>query len=265
MEIIRIERHKLRKVAGETLGAAFSLVAGASLAANEFEGYASVFDTPIDAWMPTVIERGAFTKTLAERSKQVKILWQHDPDCPIGKPTMMEETAQGLHVRGKISETEHGKECLMLMRDEVIDSLSIGFDPIRFEMVKHEDDGQMWRHIKEVRLYEFSPVTFPANAAAKITNVNEQQGQDKLFQAVFMSLSALPLEIHEGKVLSSKNKGLVSEAIQSLDSTREVLQALLDAAEPPAPPPTGDTQALTANEEKLAELREVQLALLQSL
>ena len=255
-----IERFAKRKVAGETLSARFNLVAGSSLAPNEFEGYASVFDTPIDAWVPSVIERGAFTKTLQERKDKIKVLWQHNPDCPIGKPTMMEEASQGLHVIGKISETEHGKECLMLMRDGVIDSLSIGFDPVRYEMVKHEDDQQMWRHIKEVRLYEFSPVTFPANDAAKITNVNEaQQNLHESFNTVFQALGGLPLEIHEGKVLSSKNKGLVSDAISSLNSTREALQALLEAAEPPPPPPIGDTQALTANSETLADLRELEV------
>ena len=47
--------------------------------AMSFEGYASVYHTMIDAFMPTVIEPGAFTATLAnsEHRRRLRLLYGH--------------------------------------------------------------------------------------------------------------------------------------------------------------------------------------------
>ena len=248
----------------ETASLEFNFLKDAdALQANEFEGMASVFDTPIQAWTPTIIEKGAFKKTLKEKYAnravldRVKILFNHNPDVPIGRPTLLEETPEGLRLRARISETAAGKDSLTLMRDGVMDSLSIGFDPIKFTYQEHEDDKQMWRHIQEIRLWEVSVVTMPANPAALITDINSLD--EESLDTIFESLAALPLgkiaEAHVGKVLSSKNKKLISDAVAAL-------QALIAAAEPPE---KKDDQALTGNIEQanLRDLHDLQLWLLQ--
>lgn len=211
--------------------------------AGTFTGLASVFGSMVESWCPTVIEPGAFTKTILERSNRVKVLWQHNPDWPIGKPLMLQETNVGLSVTAQISKTAMGADCMTLIRDGVVDELSIGFDPIKFDF--EQVNGQEVRHVRELRLWEFSPVTFAADPMAKITEANRaRRGSDLMtFESVLTWLT----ETHEGKVLSSKNKTLVQDAI-------DALQALLIAAEPP-PAPAG--QALTANVEAL--LRELEL------
>lgn len=259
----------------EKMSVAFA-IHDAPLDGNSFRGMASVFNTMIDAYIPTRILPGAFTKTLSENAKRIKVLYQHNPDWPIGLPTKMEEKGDGLLVEAKISDTTMGKDCLTLMRDKVITELSIGFDPIKFSMVEEAGaDGAktMVRLINECRLWEFSPVTFAANSKARISNVNslshalrsdadvvltaEMQTmlhsmmtklrQSPEAQAVdFLSLVTTALqEQHAGKVLSAKNKQLVSDALSAL-------QALIDAAEPS----TDDSQALTltAMEERLSIL-----------
>jgi hypothetical protein len=140
---------------------------------DSFRGLASVFGHLIDTWVPTRILPGAFTKTLKENSKRVKVLFNHDPDSPIGIPTKMEETREGLLVEAKISQTEKGKEVLTLMRDGVLDELSIGFDVVKYSMADEGPLGQV-RHISELRLWEFSPVTFAANSQAKIIAVHSR-------------------------------------------------------------------------------------------
>lgn len=129
-----------------------------------FEGYASIFGN-VDAY-GDVVQEGAFKKTLQERGDKVKILWQHDPTKPIGKLETAEEDSIGLKVKGKISETALGDEALQLMKDGVIDELSIGYDTI-----KKDFNEQGNRLLKEVKLYEVSPVTFAANSRAVVTNV----------------------------------------------------------------------------------------------
>jgi uncharacterized protein len=156
----------------ECFGLPFTIHA-ADPARGTFTGYASVFGTKIDTWIPTVIEKGAFKRTLKEQGDRVKILWQHDRDTPIGKPLSLRETDRGLEIVGKISETAQGKDVMVLLRDGVIDEMSIGFDPVKWTMDEPTKEGEEGlRHIHEVRLWEVSLVTFAANPDAKILTVH---------------------------------------------------------------------------------------------
>lgn len=146
---------------------------------NEFGGLASAFGVKIDSWIPSYIEPGSFKNTLEdpEQNKRVKVLYQHSFYSPIGVPTLMEEVKEGLLVMGRVSETQLGKDTLLLMRDGVINEMSIGFDPVEFYF-KEDKDKELCRHITECRLWEFSPVSFGANKGAKIQVVNSLEGLD---------------------------------------------------------------------------------------
>lgn len=128
-----------------------------------FTGYASTFDVDLGG---DLIVEGAFTKTLKERSDRVKILWQHNE--PLGRPLRMIEDNKGLYVEGKISKTRLGDEAIELMRDGVVDQMSIGFS---IPQGKSDRDENGLRIIREVKLFEFSPVTFPMNENAFIQTV----------------------------------------------------------------------------------------------
>jgi HK97 family phage prohead protease len=140
-----------------------------------FEGIASKFNTVIDAYVPTIIHPGAFQKTLQENGGRVRILWQHDPDKPIGKPLELREAPDGLFIKGKISATPQGQEALTLMRDGVVTDMSIGFDPVRFDFDQDEQGRVMTRHIRELALFEVSLVTMGANREARVSAVNSLQ------------------------------------------------------------------------------------------
>ena len=129
---------------------------------NEIEGYAAYFGN-IDSY-GDIIEQGAFSKTLKENAGRVKVLWQHNTNEPIGKPVQMEQDSKGLYIKAKISMTDVGRKAMELMRDGVIDEMSIGYD-----IIKDEYKGKN-RMLKELRLWEFSPVTFAANEKARITS-----------------------------------------------------------------------------------------------
>lgn len=134
------------------------------------EGYAAAFNN-VDLG-GDVIHQGAFTKTLAERGGKVKFLWQHDPTEPLGRPIEMREDENGLFVKAIISPTSRGNDALALLKDGAIDGLSIGYDPVKgatdFERV---DSGETVRHLKEIKLFEFSLVTFPMNESATVTGL----------------------------------------------------------------------------------------------
>lgn len=239
-----------------------------------FSGVASVFGSIVDAWVPSIIVPGAFTKTLRESSARVKLLHQHDSHEPIGKPSRLQETQAGLEIEAKISQTSRGKDDLILMRDGVIDEMSIGFDPIegKVEMIPlskaieqgiatnptqwaHRDENEIVRIIREVRLWEVSLVTWGADAMTNIVSVHSMQAARSIVGVSMEELAACIREVHEGKVLSAKNKKLLNECMTAL-------QALLAAAEPPETDSKkeDDKQALTVNAERLNRLRIAQVA-----
>jgi HK97 family phage prohead protease len=138
------------------------------LDARTFEGYAATYGN-VDA-DNDIIERGAFAKSIKEGfpANLVKVLWQHKSDTPIGIPVDMREDAHGLWTKTRVSKTAKGDESLELMRDRVIDRLSVGFS---IPGGKSQRDGQGIRHIYEGKLFEYSLVTRPANDKAIITGV----------------------------------------------------------------------------------------------
>lgn len=127
-----------------------------------FAGYASTWDEDLGG---DIITKGAFNKTM-ERKDRIKVLWQHNE--PIGKSMDMRTDSKGLFVEGKISKTRLGDEAIELMKDGVIDQMSIGFS-IPHGKSEHDSEGR--RLIHEVKLYEYSLVTFPMNEKAIITSV----------------------------------------------------------------------------------------------
>lgn len=164
-----------------------------ALGDDRFEGYASFFNN-IDAY-GDIIEKGAFRKTIAENRNRIKVLWQHDTNEPIGIPEEMHEDDNGLYVKAKISMTDTGKKALTLIKDGVITEMSIGYDVVK-------DDYKMLgtkrvRMLKEVKLWEFSPVTFAANDKAKILKMRhllESIKSDRMDTAISLirSLGAQP-------------------------------------------------------------------------
>lgn len=69
---------------------------------GSFSGYASLFGA-VDL-AKDVVERGAFSKALRERgAKGIRMLYQHDPACPIGTWTELREDHRGLFVRGRLA------------------------------------------------------------------------------------------------------------------------------------------------------------------
>ncbi len=133
-----------------------------------FEGYGSTFGGEPDSY-GDVVDKGAFTKTIAEGAKRIKILWNHQTLEPIGKPMELKEDEHGLHIKGKLSlGVQRAREVLSLMKDGVINELSIGYDAITEAIV-----GGV-RHLKEIRLWDISPVTFAANPSALVLAVKNE-------------------------------------------------------------------------------------------
>jgi HK97 family phage prohead protease len=135
-----------------------------------FMGYASIFDDEPDSY-DDIIEKGSFAKTLLNQGRNkngIAMLYQHDHCMPIGVWDGIEEDNVGLKVTGKLAiKTTNGKDVYELMKMGAIKGLSIGYTVKREEI----DNERGCRILKEIDLWEISPVTFPAKISATITNV----------------------------------------------------------------------------------------------
>lgn len=185
-------------------------------------GYASTFGNK--DLVGDIVQPGAFAKTISERGPNpnrngdIKVLWQHWD--PIGRPLHLEEDSKGLYVEAYISNTTLGNDALALAQDGVIDKFSIGYDVIQDEY----DPNTSSRLLKELKLYEFSLVTFPANESANVTGMkNYDQLRDLLQKTNSLDVNRL---LKAGKVLSNANRSLIENAIEALNS-------VLSLAEPP--------------------------------
>jgi len=132
-----------------------------------FEAYVATWDT-IDSF-GTRFKKGAFRKTMQERLAKgdIKILWQHKIDEPIGYVLDAREDETGLLINGKLDiGVPRADQARLQMASGTINQMSFGFDIIKQQKAK---DGFI--DISEVRWWEASPVTFAANPETSIVNV----------------------------------------------------------------------------------------------
>lgn len=117
------------------------------------------------------IRRGAFTKTIQQNQGAIPILWQHDARSPIGKGILSDQP-NGLMVDGQLLMSDAtARKAHDFMKNGIIKGLSIGFDPM-----KYTDNADGGRDLTEIRLWEISVVTFPANLSANVTMVKSLTG-----------------------------------------------------------------------------------------
>ena len=122
-----------------------------------------------------IILQGAYAKTIKENGPQgknrIKQLWQHDAWQPIGRPESIIETPEGLIIEGYVSDVQNG-DYRKYYEEGIITEHSVGFIP----MVEEYDREKEINYIKEVKLFEYSAVTWGANDNTPVLGM---KGMDK--------------------------------------------------------------------------------------
>ena len=138
---------------------------------GSFEGYGSIFGN-VDSYGEKVVP-GAFVESLAKHRREgssVLMLWQHNPDEPIGVWDDLAEDAKGLWGKGRlIMEVQRAKEVYALLRAKAVRGLSIGYREL------DTDKEGVVRVLKKLDLWEISPVSFPANSRARVEAVKSER------------------------------------------------------------------------------------------
>ena len=138
-----------------------------------------------------IIRPGAFAKTIADRgptgTNEIFFLNQHNWSQPLGKPTLLQERADGLYHETPVnSKTSYGKDALELMGSGLVIQNSIGYQAMKWSNVVKEDaqyDWDTYREITEIKLYEGSCVTLGANDQTPFTgfkSLTEAQINDQV-------------------------------------------------------------------------------------
>lgn len=224
--------------------------------AGFIEGYAAGIHN-IDRTGDMILP-GAFTDSLPDFLKDGVICWQHDWATPIGKPTEAREDSYGLFSKARISKTRAGEDCMTLIRDGVVNKLSIGYRVKDYQWVdraglvayltgsglsagKQSDILRQYDEadlnelflLKKIKLYEYSPVTIPANPNASITAAKSLLAGlrfgDQL-QAVLAAVKEVTTHAEELKTLREQdNRTLSAERRESLHEIAGELDRLIPA------------------------------------
>ena len=115
-------------------------------------------------------ERGSLPVT----GKKPKLLKYHDSSQIVGVVTGRLDSEDGMLFTAKISNTGDGNDMLELVKDEAIDSVSVGVDVIN---ARYDDDGTMV--ISSADWVELSLVAVPAFKGATITEVAATEPQQE--------------------------------------------------------------------------------------
>lgn len=164
-------------------------------------GHFTPFDawTEIDSWFEgRFMERtvkGAFRKTIRENRDQVKVQFDHGYDVHIGDALLgpvdvLREEDEGPYYEVPLLDTDYNRDRVLpmlqgrLMNGDMRGSVlgaSYRFRVIKEEWVRapkpsdYNPEGLPERTIREVRLFEFGPVVYPAfqTATAKVRSLTD--------------------------------------------------------------------------------------------
>lgn len=192
-------------------------------------GYASVFGGE-DSYGDT-IHPGAFKEAL-KKYEAPKMFFNHSSDdIPIGKWVSVEEDEKGLKVVGEIGTANPKCEgILTALKEGLIDGLSIGFSISRNGFDYKDDD--YGRDIKQIaRLYEISVVTFPADSAARISEVRNEDIKSQIKEVkterdLEHVLRDLGLSKSEAQALWAKAKDVINTQRDSEDVTASQIEKM---------------------------------------
>jgi HK97 family phage prohead protease len=153
------------------------LRAAGSDIAPKIEGYGATFGTVADIGnFREVIQRGAFTRTLADQTQEIVALFNHNEDVILGRKSAgtlrLEQDDKGLRFSCSIPDTTAARDVYTNLKLGNIRECSFGFgidDPDTDESWLPQSDGTMLRTLKNVRLFDVSVVTFPAYSNTSAT------------------------------------------------------------------------------------------------
>ena len=144
------------------------------------QGHAAVFNKWSEAlggWFPfrEKVMPGAFSETI--QSDDIRALFNHDPNYVLGRNTsgtlQLTEDNVGLKVNITPPDTQWARDLMISIERGDINQMSFGFEVISDTW--GTENSMDVRELQKVKLYDVSPVTFPAypQTDVQIRSLNE--------------------------------------------------------------------------------------------
>ena len=133
---------------------------------RKMEGHAAVFHevTDIGGYFREQIAPGAFSKSIEK--DDVRALFNHDPNYVLGRNKAgtleMIEDEKGLRVSITPPDTQYARDLAVSIERGDINQMSFAFQVLEEEWRSGENGDLDTRTIKSAKLYDVSPVTYPA-------------------------------------------------------------------------------------------------------
>ncbi len=144
-------------------------------------GHAAVFDSPTQigsddwGWMESVVP-GAFAESI--KVDDIRALFNHDPNLVLGRNVSgtltLSEDKKGLYYEIDPPDTQAGRDVLESIERGDITGSSFGFE-VQEQRWTMKDDELDERELVKLKLWDVSPVTFPAYDD---TDVGKRQHQE---------------------------------------------------------------------------------------
>jgi HK97 family phage prohead protease len=226
---------------------------------SEFEGLGAVFNN-LD-WKGDILRPGCFARDIEFTRTEGKLRNEHG--CTTGRILDAAERTVGLWLKNRISATTAGNDQRILVKDRVINRLSIGFKALDREWLETpeevksywqsagyaptEDDLMLLgycgcaRLVTRAKVYEVSTTWLPVNEKAIITDIKGGGGThakptfDQHSQATLAAVEEFTGRAERLKALrAADGRTLNTKALATLAQLKGRLETLLAATEPPA-------------------------------
>lgn len=187
-------------------------------------GYAAVFNQMSEdlGWFREIIRPGAFKKTINDGT-DVRALFNHNPNFVIARSKSgtlkLNEDDKGLFIEATPPDATWARDLVSSIKRGDIDQMSFGFKTIKDRW--GTEDGKSLRELLEVRLFDVSPVTYPAYPQ---TNVSARS---------LLTKYGIDFDLVTGILVRSEHGAKPSNSdLETIDRSIEILKQFRSKSEP---------------------------------
>jgi HK97 family phage prohead protease len=218
----------------------------------EFTGWASIFgnrDHHGHVMMP-----GAFANTISQRLPQKLIKVFRDHWELVGMPIEIREEDRGLYVHCRLDDTDDGRDTYSQLKSGSLAHMSFGFD-VTASHPGEDEDGRDTLYIDEVRLWEVSPVVWPANDQARIEQVKARREARGIplpslaapdLSVTMQHLKSAVEALSARDALTTEEEAIRKDALSTLGGLTRTLSALPRSRSAPGGPGAADATKATS-------------------
>lgn len=184
----------------------------------ELAGYGAVFNAETviwDAWRESV-EQGAYAKTIQEGD--IRALFNHDPNIVLGRnqsgTLRLSEDDRGLLAHISAPDNEWGRPVRDAIQRRDVTGMSVMFEVVKFQWIRGDAETKELprRIIKEARLYDVGPVTFPAFPQTSIAARSDGDDEESGAFDIILEARALVRCAQLGMALTRADSALLRDA-----------------------------------------------------